>query len=205
VDLLLCSTAAPHAIVTPDRVARGLAKRGDRPLCILDIAVPRDVSTDVRSLDKVFLYDLDDLRSVVASNLERRQEALPEAERLVASETERFWSWYAAQAAVPALTQFRGGMNALRERELQRLLRRLDHLSPADHEAIAHFSRSLMNKFLHAPTTRVRQSAALGNADRAMDALRLLFAPMDAPAPEEPVTRQAAAGARRGEPNGEAR
>jgi glutamyl-tRNA reductase len=73
VDVVLCSTAAPHAIVFPEHVRPALAARGDRPLCILDIALPRDVDAAVGELDNVFLYDLDDLRAVVAANLERRR------------------------------------------------------------------------------------------------------------------------------------
>src|SRR5690606_18416306 len=75
------------------------------------------------------------------------------------------------------LTEFRAGMNSVREHELGRLLERLAHLPDSDREAIAHFSRSLMNKFLHAPTTRVRHSAATGNPDDALEALRFLFDP----------------------------
>lgn len=180
-DVLICSTSAPHAIVGIEQVASAVARRGDRPLCILDLAVPRDVRSSVRTLENVYLYDLDDLRAVVAGNLEQRRQALPDAERVVVAEAAHFWKWYAAQAAVPALTEFRSGMNSLRERELSRLLQRLSHLPDSDREAIAHFSRSLMNKFLHAPTTRVRQSAAMGSPDDAIEALRLLFDSDDQP------------------------
>lgn len=177
VDVLICSTAAPRAIVGPDQLKVASSTRGDRPLCILDLAVPRDVCADVRALDNVYLYDLDDLRAMVAGNLEQRREALPDAELIIAREVHHFWKWYAAQAAVPALTEFRAGMNTVRERELDRLMQQLAHLPDSDREAIAHFSRSLMNKFLHAPTTRVRHSASTGSADNALEALRLLFDP----------------------------
>src|SRR5215217_9587129 len=76
VDVLLCSTASPHIVVAADRARDGLARRGDRPLCILDIALPRDVDPAVAEIDNVFLYDLDDLRAVVAANLERRNAEL---------------------------------------------------------------------------------------------------------------------------------
>ncbi len=189
VDVLICSTAAPHIVVTPDDVRHTLARRGDRPLCILDIALPRDVDPDVGTLDNVFLYDIDDLRAVVASNIERRQESLPFAESLVSGETDRFWSWYSTQAAVPALTHFRAEMDRLRERELAQAMRRLAHLPDADRDAIAHFSRTLMNKFLHAPTVRLREAAAAGDPAPAIDALRQLFAlEAGTPAGEQPVS-----------------
>src|SRR3954464_8079324 len=72
VDVLLCSTASPHIVVSEERVRDGLERRGDRPLCILDIAVPRDVDPAVAEIDNVFLYDLDDLRAVVHASVERR-------------------------------------------------------------------------------------------------------------------------------------
>ncbi len=176
VDVLICSTSAPHAIVhTPD-VERAILARGDHPMCILDIALPRDVEPEVGTLRNVFLYDLDDLGMVVSANLERRREELPTAEQLIAAETDIYWQWLAALAAVPVLTSFRGRAEELRARELEQALRRLDHLPPEDRAAIEHFSRALMNKFLHEPSVRLRAAAANGQGLAVVDALRYLFA-----------------------------
>jgi glutamyl-tRNA reductase len=199
VDLLLCSTAAPRAVVTPDRLAAGLAARGGRPLCILDIALPRDVDPAVAVLDHVYLYDLDDLRAVAAANLERRRAELPTAEQVVADETRRYWDWVAGLAAVPVLTEIRGRMDDLRERELAQALRRLPELTPAERATIEHFSRTLMNKFLHEPTIRLRAAAANGRGLGVVDAARYLFAlgePGDAP-PTRPAAPPAGAGEER--------
>jgi glutamyl-tRNA reductase len=176
VDLLLCSTAAPRAVVTPERLAAGLAARGGRPLCILDIALPRDVEPAVGALEHVYLYDLDDLRAVAAANLDRRRLELPTAEQVVADETQRFWDWVAGLAAVPVLTEMRGRLDDLRERELAQALRRLPELTPAERATIEHFSRTLMNKFLHEPTVRLRAAAANGRGLGVVDAARYLFA-----------------------------
>jgi len=175
VDVLLCSTASPRPVVTLDHVRPALAGRRDRPLCILDIAMPRDVEANVGSLDNVFLYDLDDLRAVVTTNLERRREEVPTAEELIATEVERYWEWYTGLAAVPVLTQFRGEMDRVREREVASALRQLDHLSPADRAVVEQLSRSLMNKFLHGPTVRLRAAAANGRGLGIVDAVRYLF------------------------------
>src|SRR6185503_2331493 len=107
VDVLVCSTAAPHAVVSVDHIRPALDARGQRPLCILDIALPRDVEPAVGELGNVFLYNLDDLQAVVTANLERRRAELPAAERLIASEVERFWSWLSGLAAVPVLSEVR--------------------------------------------------------------------------------------------------
>ena len=176
VDVLLCSTASPHVVVTADRVRDGLARRGDRPLCILDIALPRDVDPAVAEIDNVFLYDLDDLRAVVSASVERRQGEVPAAERLIAEEVEKYWQWVAGLAAVPVVTQFRDEMNRMRERELAAAMRRLGDLTPEQRAAVEHLSQSLMNKFLHEPTVRLRAAAANGRGLGIVDAARYLFA-----------------------------
>jgi glutamyl-tRNA reductase len=175
VDVLLCSTAAPRPVVTLDRVRPAVTGRRDRPLCILDIAVPRDVEPSVASLDSVFLYDLDDLRAVVTTNVERRRDELPSAEELISAEVERFWQWLAGLSAVPVLTQFRGEMERVREREVANVLRQLDHLTPAERAMVEQLSRSLMNKFLHGPTVRLRAAVANGRGLGIVDAVRYLF------------------------------
>jgi glutamyl-tRNA reductase len=186
VDLLLCSTAAPRPVVSVERVRAAVDARGDRPLCILDIAMPRDVDPAVATLDNVFLYDMDDLRAVVSANLERRESALPAAEAVITAEVEKFWQWVAGLAAVPVLTQFRDEMNRMRERELVAALRRLPDLTPEQRAAVEYFSLSLMNKFLHEPTVRLRAAAANGRGLGVVDAARYLFALDDrAPTPPE--------------------
>lgn len=175
VDVLLCSTSAPRPVVTLERVQPAVSGRRDRPLCILDIAVPRDVAPEVGQMDNVFLYDLDDLRAVVTTNVERRRDELPTAEDLIAGEVERFWQWFTGLAAVPVLTRFRGEMERVREREVAMALRQLDHLAPADRAVVEQLSRSLMNKFLHGPTVRLRAAAANGRGLGIVDAVRYLF------------------------------
>lgn len=175
VDVLVCSTAAPRAIVFPEHVAPALAARGDRPLCILDIALPRDVDPSVGELANVFLYNLDDLQAVVSSSLERRRAELPTAEELIAGETERYWQWVAGLSAVPVLTAMREQMDDVRARELDEALRKLRHLPDAERAVIEEFSRTLMNKFLHSPTVRLRSAAANGRGLGVVDAVRYLF------------------------------
>ena len=185
VDVLLCSTASPNVVVSADRVRDGLARRGDRPLCILDIALPRDVDPAVAEMDNVFLYDLDDLRAVVSASVERRQGEVPAAERLIAEEVEKYWHWVAGLAAVPVVTQFRDEMNRMRERELAAAMRRLGDLTPEQRAAVEHLSQSLMNKFLHEPTVRLRAAAANGRGLGIVDAARYLFALDDRRAPAD--------------------
>jgi glutamyl-tRNA reductase len=193
VDLLLCSTSSPVPIVTPSRIRDVAHARGDRPLCVLDIAVPRDVDPVVREIDNVFLYDLDDLQAVVQSSLERRRNEVPAAERLLDAEVARYGDWLASLSVVPTLTAFRARMDDIRQRELAQALRRLGPLSPAQHAAVEQLSRALMNKFMHDPTVRLRAAAAEGDGLDVVAAARYLFALGDmdvatvAPTPHEEI------------------
>ena len=191
VDVLLCSTASPVPVVTVARVRDSVAARGDRPLCVLDIALPRDVESAVGDLDNVFLYDLDDLRAAAAANLERREEDIPAAQRIIAQEAEKYWDWVAGLAAVPVVRSFREEMDKVRNAELAAALRRLGPLSAEQTETIEHFSKALMNKFLHEPSVRLKAAAANGRGLAVVDAARYLFAlegkapPSTPPATEE--------------------
>ena len=198
VDLVLSSTASPHPVVTVERVRESVVRRGDRPLCILDIAVPRDVEPEVGSLTNVFLYDLDNLQQVIQSNLDRRRGELPAAERIVDDETERYWEWLSGLEAVPVLRTFRSRMDAVRDAELAAAVRRMRDLTPEQRAGIEYLSKSLMNKFMHEPSVRLRAAASNGRGLGVVDAMRYLFAlDEEAPAPaaadeSEPTTKESA-------------
>jgi glutamyl-tRNA reductase len=174
-DVVLCSTSAPHAVVTWERVAGAIERRQGRPLCILDLAVPRDVEPAVGQLENVFLYNLDDLQTVAAQGAARRRDEIPAAERIVDEEVERFWGWVEGLGVVPAIKAFRGRMDSVREAELQRVLRRLPHLTDADRALVEQLSHALMNKFLHQPTIALKRAAEAGKSDELLLALRALF------------------------------
>ena len=173
-DIVLCSTAAPHAVVTWDRVAPAVARRGGRPLCILDLAVPRDVDPAVAQLDNVFLYDIDDLQAVAAQAAAQRRGDIPAAEHIVSEEVERFWAWYGGLAVVPVLKELRDQMERVRADELERALRRM-HLSPEDRAQVEHFSHALLNKFLHQPTIALKEAAGAGRGYGLLEAIKRLF------------------------------
>ena len=180
-DIALCSTAAPHAVVTWERVGSVIAERRGRPLCVLDLAVPRDVDPAVGQIENVFLYDVDDLQTVAAQATARRRDEIPAAERIVEEETDLFWAWYGGLGVVPAIKEFRSRMDALRTAELERALKQLDHLSPDDRARVEQFSQALLNKFLHQPTLALKEAAEQGRGYGLLEALRRLFG-MEPPA-----------------------
>jgi glutamyl-tRNA reductase len=175
IDIALCSTAAPHAVVTWDRVGAVIGGRRGRPLCILDLAVPRDVDPAIAQIENVFLYDVDDLQTVAAQATARRREEVPAAERIVEEEADLFWAWYGGLGVVPVIKEFRGRMEALRAAELERALRHLGHLAPEDRARVEQFSQALLNKFLHQPTVALKAAAEEGRGYGLLEALRRLF------------------------------
>jgi glutamyl-tRNA reductase len=175
VDIVICSTAAPHPVLSLEKFRQALPKGAARPLCIIDIAIPRDVDPAVGGEPNVFLYNIDDLRQIVDDSLERRRADIPEAESIVAKATEEFWSWYASLEVVPTIRDLRQKGEMVRQAEVEKALRRLSHLAPEDREAIEAMSRSILNKLLHAPTVRLREAAGNGRGTSVLDSVRYLF------------------------------
>ena len=180
-DIALCSTAAPHAVVTWERVGAIIGTRRGKPLCILDLAVPRDVDPAIAQLENVFLYDVDDLQTVAAQATSRRRDEIPAAERIVEEETDVFWAWYGGLGVVPTIKELRTRMEEVRAAEVERLLRQLDSLSPEDRARVEQFSHALLNKFLHQPTITLKKAAEEGRGYGLLEAVRRLFG-MEPPA-----------------------
>lgn len=174
-DLVLCSTAAPRPVLTRERFRAALPHGPRGPLCIIDLAIPRDVEARVADEPNVFLYNVDDLRQIIDDNLERRRSGIPAAEAIVAAGVDEFWAWQASLAVVPTIRDLRDRAEHLRQAEVERALRRLAHLAPQDRDAIDALTRSLTNKLLHAPTARLRHAAGNGRGTAAVDTARYLF------------------------------
>jgi glutamyl-tRNA reductase len=174
-DIVICSTAAPHPVLTLRRLRAALPHGAKRPLCIIDIAIPRDVDVQVGDEPNVFLYNIDDLQQIVDDSLGRRRREIPAAEAIITSAVEEFWSWYTGLSVVPTIRDLREHGESLRRAEVERVLRRLPHLSDDDRDAVEALTRSLMNKLLHAPTVRLRKAAGNGRGLDVLDTVRYLF------------------------------
>jgi glutamyl-tRNA reductase len=175
VDIVVSSTAAPHPVLTVEQLRSALPGGARRPLCIIDIALPRDVEPAVGGEPNVFLYNVDDLQQIVDDSLGRRRGELPAAETIVAAGVEEFWEWYASLAVVPTIRALRDHGEEVRRAEVERALRQLSHLSAEDQIAIDALTRTLVNKVLHAPTARLRQAAGNGRGTGVLDTARYLF------------------------------
>jgi glutamyl-tRNA reductase len=135
------------------------------------MAVPRDVDPAVAQLPDVRCFDLDALQAHLATALAGRQQAVPEAEAIVAAETRAFLTWQQGQAVAPLLAELRLRAEAIRQAEVQKTLRHLPGLTPAEQAHVEALAEALVNKLLHAPTTRLRADATYAAAVRQLFAL----------------------------------
>jgi glutamyl-tRNA reductase len=175
-DLVISSTGAPHTVLHYSQVVRAIEDRSERPLLIVDIAIPRDVEAEIEKLPNVHLYNLDHLQTQVADNLEARRQEIPKVEAILAQETTTFTNWYRSLDIVPTIVSFRKQFEAIRQQELKRTLNRLEGLSEREQQLVSELSQRLLNKFLHQPTVHLRAEAAHGNGIMYAHALHKLFA-----------------------------
>jgi len=174
-DIVISSTAAPHAILRQDAVSTAMRMRRNRPLFVIDIAVPRDVESAVGKISNVFLYDIDDLQQVLEANLEQRRREVPHVEAIVREEVAGFLSWLHARDVVPTIADLRQHVDGLREAEVAWALRKLEGLSDQERNVVLALSQRLVNKILHEPTIRLKQHASGREAYRYTEAVRDLF------------------------------
>jgi len=170
VDVVVSATSAPEYVITPREI--GPARRS---LLLVDLAVPRDVDPEVRSLPGCTVRNLDDLESVAASSLERRLAEVPRAEAIVVEEAARFVLWQRELAAAPAIASLRRHAEEIRAAELARAAGRLADLSPAERRSVESLTAQIVAKLLHAPTVRAKEAAGR-DENMYADALLHLFA-----------------------------
>jgi glutamyl-tRNA reductase len=174
-DIVITSTTAPQAVLHSQTVAGAMRMRRNRPLFIIDIAVPRDVEPAVGELSNVFLYDIDDLQHVVEANLAQRRRQIPRVRAIIQEEVADFLSWFRARDVVPTIIDLRQQLDQIRETELEWVMRRLGGLSDQERDVILTFSRRLVNKILHQPTVYLKQHADGRETYLYTEAIRDLF------------------------------
>jgi glutamyl-tRNA reductase len=176
-DLVLSTTGSPQPIVTRGRFERVMLRRDNRPVFIVDIAVPRDFAPDVGDLDNVYLYNIDDLQRQRDKNLRSREREMHKARAIIDRETVAFLADLAHQRHTgPVISQLRQEWDARRDAELNRLFSQRPNLSPEDREAIARALERFQNQLLHQPVSALRSAAENGSHHHGLlDALKRLF------------------------------
>ncbi len=172
-DLVVTSTGASHFVVTRARVAEAMALRPDRPLFIVDIAVPRDAEPEVAEIPNVTLVDIDGLKTAVDEKLEIRRESIPAVEEIIDEYIARFGHWYQARVAVPVIATLTQKAEAIRTAELERLFARCPELTERERLLIAGMTMTIVSKLLHSVILKIREKAT-SNAAEALSHARVL-------------------------------
>jgi glutamyl-tRNA reductase len=174
-DIVITSSGAPFYILQKAQMRRVIEARKNRPMFLIDIAVPRNIEPAVNELDNVFLYDIDDLQRVVETNVGERKKRAEQAEKIVAEEVGRMLSRLRAREVVPTITSLQDQLEQLRLAEVARVRGRLGALTPLQEEAIEALTRGLINKIAHGPISELRRQAGQPEGIQLIDAIRRLF------------------------------
>ncbi len=175
VDIVITSTGAPEPVIRREFVQPLVHSRRGRPLFFIDIAVPRDVENSVNTLDGVYCYDVDDLKQVVDANIRERLREAHRAEALVEREVAKFLARLGDVEVIPTIVSLRERLEIIRSGEVKRTLARLPGATPETREAIEALSAAIVNKILHAPITKLRESSRAGSPRSWLELVHELF------------------------------
>ncbi len=178
-DIVVASTGSRRPIIDRTLLKPVMKSRRHRPLFVVDIAVPRDIDGDVSRLEDVYLFNVDDLQSIVNDNLRSRRGEADKADALVDHEVTAFASWMRSRAIGPLMGKLQAHGRALAEAEVARILPKLGELSPSQQQAVEQLGRQIVQKLMHRPMTNLRRASSegAGGFDGATlaEALEVLF------------------------------
>src|SRR3954463_2281011 len=174
-DIVISSTGAPHAIFRKEHGLKFLQRRKNRPMFFIDIAVPRDVDEEMNRLDGIFVYNIDDLQSVVASHLTDRKSEAERAEQIVEAEVDKCLARFNEQEIVPTIVSLQEQIETIRQAEIDRARGRLGALSPDQELAVDALTKAIVNKILHTPITTLKSAAREAESTTLEDTIRRLF------------------------------
>lgn len=175
VDIVISSTGSAGFILSR-RAAEGvIAARRNKPIFLVDIAVPRDIDPAINEVENVFVYDIDDLQQVVLANMETRRREAELAEKIVDTEVERTFVRIKASLAGPAIVSLNERLEAIRQGELERHQAKLRGLSAEQRAAVEQLTRSIINKVAHHPIREAKRSASDPRSRIKVEDIRRIF------------------------------
>jgi glutamyl-tRNA reductase len=174
-DLVVSATGAKEPIATASEFERIVAERSQRPLLVLDLAIPRDFEPAIGNMQNVYLYSIDDLKVACDRNRREREKEWPKAERIIEDETRRFMTDLHHRATAPTIRRLKARADELKEEELSRVLNKLGSIDLKTREEISAAFDRLVNKLLHPPLESLRDEAQHGAPHGLLDALKRLF------------------------------
>jgi glutamyl-tRNA reductase len=179
IDIVIASSGAPHFILTRDEMQRVISQRKNKPMFLIDIAVPRNIDPAVNEIDGIFLYDVDDLAGVVNANLKEREKQAEQAEAIIAEEVENMMARLRIESIAPTIVNLQEQLEEIRAAEVKRALRRMQGLTPEQQQQIEALlegtTRSIINKIAHGPISELRRNATEPEGSHAIDVIRKVF------------------------------
>jgi glutamyl-tRNA reductase len=175
VDILISSTGASGIILRKDQVRPVMRVRRNKPLFLIDIAVPRDLDPELNDLENVFVYDIDDLTSVVELNKSERKKEAVKAGRIVDEEVLKFQRWYKGMEVTPTIAAMQKKAGDICRLELEKTLPRLQGLSARDQQSIEKMAAAIASKILYDPLVFLKQDSCKQNSKVKADMLRTIF------------------------------
>lgn len=174
-DIVISATAASDPIINAQVVRAVMQARPQRPLILLDIAVPRDIASDVAAVENVYLWDADELQDSLDESLAARQLEVPKVEQIIREEEEALLAQLRMLAVKPVIVTLRKKAESIRRHEMDRVLSNLGDVDEKTYQQLQIFSRSLVNKLLHEPTVRLKDKASHNEAEEYIATLSDLF------------------------------
>lgn len=174
-DIVLTSSGAHEYILRRDEMKRAVDKRRNRPMFVIDIAVPRNVEPSVNELENVFLYDIDDLGKAVEENRKSREREAEDAEQIIDGEIDRLLGRWKAREVAPTLVKLQQQLDEMAHAEMERVRSKLGELTPQQEEALAAYTRGLLHKVAHGPLTEIRRAAAQPDGEETIALIRRMF------------------------------
>jgi glutamyl-tRNA reductase len=171
-DIVITATGAANAILTKAHIEGVMRPRRNRPLFLIDIAMPRDVEAAAGEIEQVFLYNIDDLQATVRENLARRASEVSRAEAIVNEEVDKFGQWLRARGAIPTVVALRQRFETIRRAELDRLA---SALAPDARARVDDITRLIVEKLLLTPTEQLKSVSDPEMVGTYAEALTRLF------------------------------
>lgn len=173
-DIVVTCTGASEPIFQPEHAQMYAHRRKQKPMFFIDIAVPRDVDPEINRIESIFVYNIDDLQAVAASNLSNRVKEAQDAEAIIRHEVNRYAQRMQALDGVPAIVALQENLEDVRRQELRRIAPRLAGLSEEQLQAVEQFTRTLVNKVQHAPIQAIKRAASEGDRET-LATIRTIF------------------------------
>jgi glutamyl-tRNA reductase len=175
-DIIITATGAANPILTKAHIEAVMRPRRNRPLFIIDIAMPRDVEAAAGEIEEVFLYNIDDLQATVRENLARRASEVSRAENIVNEEVDKFGAWFRSRGAIPTVVALRERFESIRRAELERLDFKLSTLPPEARARVDEITHLIVEKLLLTPTEQLKSLTDAETVSTYAEALTRLFA-----------------------------